>query len=79
MASLVLDPAYRRVTVREFLEMELGDAKAELVDGMILMMAGGSARHAAIAANLIGSLMARLRGSGCRPTGFNLMTIKRNC
>ena len=72
MASLALDPAYRRVTVREFLEMELGDAKAELVDGMILMMAGGSARHAAIAANLIGSLMARLRGSGCRSYGSDL-------
>lgn len=72
MASLALDPAYRRVTVREFLVMDLGEAKAELVDGMILMMAGGSARHAAIAANLIAALITRLRGSSCRPYGSDL-------
>jgi Uma2 family endonuclease len=72
MASLALDPAYRRVSVREFLAMDLGDAKAELVDGMIFMTAGGSARHAAIAANLIAALMPRLRGSGCRPYGSDL-------
>ena len=72
MATRVLDPAYRRTTVREFLEMDIGDAKAELVDGMILMMAGGSPRHAAIAANLIFSLMTRLRGTGCRPYGSDL-------
>lgn len=72
MATIALDPAYRRVTVREFLAMDLGDAKAELVDGVILMMAGGSARHAAIAANLIGALLGKLRGSGCRPYGSDL-------
>ena len=72
MASIALDPAYRRVTVREFLAMDLGEAKAELVDGMILMMAGGSARHAAIAANLIAALVTRLRGSSCRPYGSDL-------
>lgn len=72
MASLVLDPAYRSVTVREFLAMDLGEAKAELVDGMILMMAGGSPRHAAIAANLIAALITRLRGSPCRPYGSDL-------
>jgi Uma2 family endonuclease len=72
MASLAFDPAYRRATVREFLAMDLGDAKAELVDGMIFMMAGGSPRHAAIAANLIAALLPRLRGSGCRPYGSDL-------
>ena len=72
MASLALDPAYRRATVREFLDMDFGEAKAELVDGMILMMAGGSPRHAAIAANLIIALGTRLRGSGCRPYGSDL-------
>lgn len=72
MATIALDPAYRRVSVREFLAMDLGDAKAELVDGVILMMAGGSPRHAAIAANIIGALMAKLRGSGCRPYGSDL-------
>ena len=72
MASLALDAAYRRVTVREFLVMDLGEAKAELVDGIILMMAGGSPRHAAIAANLTIALGNRLRGTGCRPYGSDL-------
>ena len=72
MAMSVLNPAYRPVTVREFLALELNEAKAELVDGMILMMAGGSARHAAIAANLTIALGNRLRGTGCRPYGSDL-------
>ena len=72
MASIALDPAYRRVSLREFLAMDLGDAKAELVDGMILMLAGGPPRHAAIAANLIVALGNRLRGTGCRPYGSDL-------
>ena len=72
MATLPLDPAYRRVTVSEFLALDLGEAKAELVDGVILMMAGGSVRHAAIAANLILALGNRLKGSGCRPYGSDL-------
>lgn len=72
MASIALDPAYRRVSVREFLAMDLGDAKAELVDGLILMMAGGSPRHAGIAANLTIALGNKLRGSGCRPYGSDL-------
>ena len=72
MATSAFNPAYRPVTVREFLAMDLGDGKAELVDGLIQMMAGGSARHAAIAANLISALMTRLRGTGCRPYGSDL-------
>ena len=72
MATTVLNPAYRRVSVREFLAMDLGETKAELVDGMILMMAGGSPRHAAIAANLTIALGNRLRGTGCRPYGSDL-------
>lgn len=72
MATIALDPAYRRVTVREFLAMDLGDAKAELVDGVILMMAGGTARHASIAGNVIAALRSKLRGSGCRPYGSDL-------
>ena len=52
--------------------MDLGDAKAELVDGSIQMMAGGSARHAAIAMNIGIALGSRLRGTGCRPFGSDL-------
>jgi cytochrome P450 len=72
MATRAFDPAYRPMTVKEFLDADLGDAKAELVDGVILMMSGGSARHAAIAANLIMSLGPRLREQGCRPYGSDL-------
>ena len=53
MAWHPLNPAYRMVEVDEFLDMDLGDAKAELVDGTIWIMAGGSPTHAAVAANII--------------------------
>lgn len=74
MSSRALDPAYRRVTVEEFLAMDFGGAKAELEDGLIFMMAGGNEVHARIAANLIAGLHLRLRGSGCRPYGSDLAT-----
>ena len=72
MATSASNPAYRLASVREFLAMDLGEAKAELVDGMIQMMAGGSPRHAAIAMNLGIALGNRLRGTGCRPYGSDL-------
>ncbi len=72
MASHPLNPAYRTMEVEEFLDLELGDAKAELVDGTIWMMAGGSPTHAAVAANIIITLGGKLRGSGCRPYGSDM-------
>ncbi len=54
--------------------MDFGDAKAELEDGLIYMMAGGSHPHARVASNLIFSLRTRLRGSGCFPFGSDLAT-----
>lgn len=69
MASIALDSAYRRITVREFLEMDFGDARAELDDGIIYMMAGGSEQHSRLAGNIFAFLRTRLRGSGCRPYG----------
>jgi Uma2 family endonuclease len=69
MANIALDPAYRRVSVREFLAMDFGGAKAELEDGLIYMMSGGTEAHARIAANVLMYLGPRLRGSGCRPYG----------
>ena len=71
MAPLALDPAYRRVDVEEFLDMNFGDAKAELDNGLIYMMSGGSEAHARIAVNLVVALGVRLRGSGCRPYNSN--------
>ncbi len=80
MASHPLNPAYRMIEIDEFLDMDLGDAKAELVDGTIWMMAGSSTTHAAVAANIIIALGPRLRGSGCRPYGSDmaLRTGKRS-
>jgi Uma2 family endonuclease len=72
MATLPNNPAYRAVEVREFLEMDFGDAKAELVDGMIWVRKVESPRHAALVANIISIVGKRLRGSGCRPYGSDL-------
>ncbi len=72
MASVALDPAYRRTTIDEFLAMDIGDAKAELEDGLIYMMAGGNEAHARIAGNIIIYLGLRLRGTRCRPYGSDL-------
>ena len=74
MAQHALDPAYRRVEVDEFLAMDFGGARAELEDGVILMMAGGNEAHARIAANVIAFLMPKLRGTGCRPYGSDFAT-----
>lgn len=60
----------RLLTADEFLRIDFGSGlKAELDNGVIRMMAGGSARHDRIQINLIIALGARLRGSGCRPRG----------
>lgn len=69
MASVLLDPAYRRVSVREFLALDLRGARAELDQGIIYMMARGSEEPARIAANIVAFLRPRLRGSGCRAYG----------
>jgi len=74
MAKVALDPSYRRVSVEEFLDMDFGGAKAELEDGLIYMMAGGSEEHARVAANILAYLHRTLRGSGCRPYGSDFAT-----
>lgn len=72
MASIALDSAYRRVSVAEFLRMDFGGAKAELEDGIIFMMAGGTPEHGLIAARLIRRLGNALDGSGCEPVGSDV-------
>lgn len=68
-SSIALDPAYRRVGVEEFLDMDFGGAKAELEDGLIFMMVGCNEAHARIAGNIQTFLRTALRGSGSRPYG----------
>ena len=71
MASL---PDYPLLTADEFLEIDFGEKKAELDNGVIRMMAGGSARHAEVQANIVAWLRLALRGSGCRPYGSDMAT-----
>lgn len=70
--ALADDPAYAKVDIDAFLDMDFGGRKAELDDGVIFMMAGGSMEHAGVAANIIMTLGPKLRGTGCRPFGSDL-------
>jgi Uma2 family endonuclease len=70
---MTTDPAYRMLDSVEFLEIDFGpDRKAELDQGIIRMMAGGTIAHARVQANVIRFLGAALRGTGCRPYGSDM-------
>jgi Uma2 family endonuclease len=58
---------YPLLTAEAFLKIDFGDQKAELDNGVIRMMAGGTARHARVQGNIFLALALRLRGSGCTP------------
>src|SRR5687768_17525268 len=56
-----------RLTEAEYLELErAAEFKSEFYDGEMFAMAGGSAMHSLIAANLIGALVAKLKGGACK-------------
>lgn len=57
-------PDYPLLTAEDFLDIDFGERKAELDNGVIRMMAGGTARHAQVGGILV-ALSTRLRGSGC--------------
>lgn len=68
-------PRYELLTAEQFLEIDFGsDKKAELDNGVIRMMAGGTEAHARIAGNIFAFLRAKLRGSGCRPYTSDMAT-----
>lgn len=70
---MLANPEYQLVTVDEFLSIDFGsDKKFELVDGVIQMMSGGTRAHSRVSDNILGFLLAALRGSGCRPHGANM-------
>ena len=55
------------VSVEEYLEGELSSrVKHEYVGGVVYAMAGARNAHNLIAANILGSLVGRLRGRACR-------------
>jgi len=70
---MATDPNQRLLIVEEFLEIEFGpNMKAELDDGVIRMMAGGTRRHARIQQNLAAFFDRVLIGSGCQPFGSDV-------
>jgi Uma2 family endonuclease len=57
----------RRMTADEYLAFERASTeKHELANGEIFAMSGGKGPHANVAANIIGSFAAALRGRSCR-------------
>jgi len=55
------------VTEEEYAELEaLSQTRHEYADGQIYAMAGASGRHNDLAANVLASLHAQLRGKGCK-------------
>ena len=64
---------HHRYTVSEYLHREQESLERhEYLDGEMLLMAGGSADHSLITANVIGELRSRLRGHPCRVYDSNL-------
>lgn len=67
MASLVLEPTRRRITVDQyFAEVGETEERFELIDGEIWHMAGGSQRHATVIGQVFASLLPKLGRTGCR-------------
>ncbi|MFD1786998.1 Uma2 family endonuclease [Sphingomonas floccifaciens] len=71
---MVTQPVYPLLTADEFLEIDFGERKAELDNGVIRMMAGGTARHSRVQTNLLVALSNRLRGTGCTPYNADMAT-----
>lgn len=71
---MATQPDYPLLTADEFLRFDFGDRKAELDNGVIRMMAGGTDRHSEVQGNVFAWLRQRLRGSGCRPHGPDMAT-----
>jgi Uma2 family endonuclease len=65
----LMEHAGAKMTTPEYLEWSLtAEFKHEFVNGELIAMSGGTALHAAVAANLLMELGVRLRGKPCRPT-----------
>jgi Uma2 family endonuclease len=75
---MATQPVYPLLTAEEFLEIDFGDRKAELDNGVIRMMAGGTARHARVQLNLALALGIRLRGTGCTPYNSDMAARTRD-
>lgn len=76
---MATQPAYPLLTAEEFLDIDFGERKAELDNGVIHMMAGGTARHARVQGNILVALDQRLRGTGCTPYNSDMAARTRDC
>lgn len=66
--------AHRPMTANEFLyDYDGVEGRWELVQGVPVMVAGGTFRHADIAANILTVLRNKLRGTGCRAFGSDAL------
>lgn len=75
---MATQPDYPLLTAEDFLEIEFGERKAELDNGVIRMMAGGSARHARVQGNILMAIGPRLRGTGCVAYGADMAARTRD-
>ena len=65
--------AFQLMSVEDYLAWEeTQDQRHEYVGGMVYAMAGGTIDHAAVIANSLVAIGARLRGKPCRPFGSDL-------
>ena len=71
---MATQPDYPLLTADEFLEIDFGERKAELDNGVIRMMAGGTARHARVQGNILVALAKRLNGTECTPYVADMAT-----
>lgn len=68
--------AERLMSLDEFLAWEREQpGRYEYFDGIITMMAGGSAAHSTIALNIAQALRRELRGTGCRVFGSDMKVV----
>jgi Uma2 family endonuclease len=74
---MATQPDYRLLTAEDFLEIDFGEQKAELDNGVIRMMAGGTARYAAVQGNIFLALGVKLQGSNCRPYNSDMASRTR--
>ncbi len=75
---MATQPDYPLLTAEDFLEIDFGDRKAELDNGVIHMMAGGTLRHSRVQGNILVALAPRLRGTGCAPHGSDMAVQSRD-
>ena len=75
---MATQPDYPLLSAEDFLDIDFGERKAELDNGVIRMMAGGTARHAQVQGNIYSALRTLLRGSGCTPYNSDMAARTRD-